>query len=141
MRSRCSVISLLASLRRFPLPLRSIRTFAPSRCAKIFSASRPVALGPLKVRAPELVSNMDLGSQRAATLFRLVLGAMKRDEARSDSTEQYLLSKLAVRSYGQQRPVPSSRCAQLGSFGGDRRVTIAVEMTPMTSTEEVNDAR
>jgi outer membrane protein OmpA-like peptidoglycan-associated protein len=89
----------------------------------------------------ELVSNMDLGSQRAATLFRLVLGAMKRDEARSDSTEQYLLSKLAVRSYGQQRPVPASRCAQLGSFGGDRRVTIAVEMTPMTSTEEVNDAR
>ena len=78
----------------------------------------------------QTLRNMRLGSARAATLFELILHAMYEDPARASSTEARLLSKLAIRSFGEQRPVLGSRCHELGQDRADRRVTIAVEMRP-----------
>lgn len=78
----------------------------------------------------QTLRNMRLGSARAATLFELVLQAMYEDPERSNGTEARLLSKLAIRSFGEQRPVRDSRCHELGRERADRRVTIAVEIRP-----------
>ena len=84
----------------------------------------------------QIQSNLELGSARASRLFAFVMQSMRSDHLRTRQTEESLLSKLAVRSFGQQRPVLGSRCAQLGQYGPDRRVTIAVEMRPQTGATE-----
>jgi len=84
----------------------------------------------------QIQSNLELGSARASRLFGFVMQAMRQDHLRTRQTEDRLLSKLAVRSFGQQRPVFGSRCTELGQYAPDRRVTIAVEMRPQTGSAE-----
>jgi outer membrane protein OmpA-like peptidoglycan-associated protein len=78
----------------------------------------------------ELGQNAVLGARRSLRLYAMLLDEVRSDPAlRFDPDKQAsLLSKFAVRSFGETRPVPFSRCAERGSFDDDRRVTVSIDM-------------
>jgi outer membrane protein OmpA-like peptidoglycan-associated protein len=77
-------------------------------------------------------SNLKLGALRAGEIFDHVLRVIE-DRGVSVAERADLLGKVAIRSFGRQRPDPESPCAkdpELGrfaDFAGDRRVEISVE--------------
>jgi outer membrane protein OmpA-like peptidoglycan-associated protein len=88
------------------------------------------------------IANMRLGSERGVTLFQLFESEMTGDQSRSAGDDRSLLSKLAVRSFGEQRPVAGSRCQELGFYPPDRHVTIAVDMRLQSGgAEDQNERR
>jgi hypothetical protein len=76
--------------------------------------------------------NALLGARRSLRLYGVLLDEMgQNDLLRGDSRRRNLvLAKFAVRSFGETRPVPNSRCTELGSFADDRRVTFSIDMKP-----------
>jgi outer membrane protein OmpA-like peptidoglycan-associated protein len=75
--------------------------------------------------------NLRLGADRASTLYGFVLDAVDARSLQPD-LRTAVLSKIAIRSFGKSRPLPSSPCAQdpdknrYSSSDADRRVEIAV---------------
>jgi outer membrane protein OmpA-like peptidoglycan-associated protein len=78
----------------------------------------------------DLAANAGLGARRGLRLYAMLLDQIRGDPALSaDPVRQAnLLSKFAVRSFGETQPVPYSRCAERGSFDDDRRVTVTIDM-------------
>jgi outer membrane protein OmpA-like peptidoglycan-associated protein len=85
----------------------------------------------------ELRDNALLGSRRSLRLYGMLLDEMSRNEQLRVNPQEanLMLTKFAVRSFGETRPVPNSRCAELGSFEDDRRVTISIDMKPEAGRE------
>jgi outer membrane protein OmpA-like peptidoglycan-associated protein len=70
-----------------------------------------------------------LGAQRALSVYSRLLARAEADEAwPSAAAKRAFLSRIAVRSFGQSRPVEGSRCTQEGGWAGDRRVVISVQL-------------
>jgi hypothetical protein len=80
----------------------------------------------------ELRDNALLGAQRSLRLYGMLLDEISRNASlQSDERKRGLmLAKFAVRSFGETRPVPNSRCTERDGFDDDRRVTISIDMKP-----------
>lgn len=80
----------------------------------------------------EVRANALLGAQRSLRLYGMLLDEIDRNAGlESDATRRgLLLGKFAVRSFGETRPVPDSKCTESGGFDDDRRVTISIDMKP-----------
>ncbi len=80
----------------------------------------------------ELRDNALLGAQRSLRLYGMLLDEISQNASlRSDGRRRGLmLAKFAVRSFGETRPVPNSRCTERDGFDDDRRVTISIDMKP-----------
>lgn len=81
----------------------------------------------------ENLSNLSLGAKRAESLYKLIL------EKLDGASDPPLLRRLAVRSFGENRPKGSrSTPCPVTGIETDRRVTISVEQTV---TQERDDGR
>jgi len=70
-----------------------------------------------------------LGAQRALSVYSRVLGRAERDDSwRSAGAKRTFLSRIAVRSFGETRPVEGSRCTEEDGWAADRRVIVSVEL-------------
>lgn len=130
-------------------PINKPRAQAVARCVysalRDFDRDHPAAVDAIASISIDgytdcqgrILSNLDLGAARASRLFAFVMEALESDRLHTQQTRDRLLSKMAVRSFGQERPVAGSRCAELGQYAPDRRVTIAVEMRPQSGMPEV----
>lgn len=78
--------------------------------------------------------NLFLGAERAATLFGYVTEELDAPRYQSDlELRSRILGKIAVRSFGRNRPHPDSPCGQdpvnqgFAGFAIDRRVEVSVQ--------------
>jgi hypothetical protein len=73
--------------------------------------------------------NEILGAQRALSVYSRVLGRAEHDESwRSAGAKRTFLSRIAVRSFGETRPVDGSRCTEEAGWAADRRVIVSVQL-------------
>ncbi|HYH10558.1 MAG TPA: hypothetical protein VEK11_26170 [Thermoanaerobaculia bacterium] len=73
--------------------------------------------------------NQNLGAARAMSLYSRVLARAERDDVWGASdAKRAFLSRIAVRSFGETRPVEGSRCATAGGWANDRRVVVSVQL-------------
>jgi len=112
----------------------STRTFA-GRQRGDFDAIANIDLDGFTDCKGTVASNVQLGARRALQLYSMLLQEVEadRDTPLAPEEKRRFLSKFAVRSFGQVRPVPQSRCNEVGQFADDRRVTISIEMRPQRS--------
>lgn len=111
---------------------RSAKTFRHDDPAT-FQAIKTIQIDGFTDCKGELLANTQLGSRRSIRLYSLLLDEIRQSSQPSEGSE--VLSKFAVRSFGETRPMPDSLCSQQGVFADDRRVTISVEMFPQRDTE------
>ena len=67
--------------------------------------------------------NQKLGADRALSVYSRVLARSERDVA-----GRSFLSRFAVRSFGESRPVEGSRCTEKTGWADDRRVVVSVQL-------------
>jgi hypothetical protein len=73
--------------------------------------------------------NESLGAARALSVYSRVLARAQRDEVwTSPDARRAFLSRIAVRSFGQTRPVDGSQCTSAGGWASDRRVVVSVQL-------------
>ena len=79
-------------------------------------------------------TNLFLGAERAALLFRYVTEELDAPRFQADLVlRSRILGKIAVRSFGRNRPHPESPCGQdpvnqgFAGFAVDRRVEVSVQ--------------
>jgi len=73
--------------------------------------------------------NEILGAQRALSVYSRVLGRAEHDDSwRSAAAKRTFLSRIAVRSFGETRPVDGSRCTEETGWEADRRVIVSVQL-------------
>lgn len=73
--------------------------------------------------------NEILGAQRALSVYSRVLGRAEHDGSwRSPQAKRSFLSRIAVRSFGETRPVEGSRCTEDTGWAADRRVIVSVQL-------------
>lgn len=79
--------------------------------------------------------NQRLGAERAMSVYSRVLA--RADAARwpSHTAKRAFLGRFAVRSFGQMRPEPKSRCRPATGWERDRRVVVSVQL----ATERADD--
>lgn len=76
--------------------------------------------------------NQALGAQRALSVYSRVLARAEREEVgQAGVATPAFLSRIAVRSFGETRPVDGSRCTAASGWANDRRVVVSVQ----TATE------
>lgn len=76
--------------------------------------------------------NQALGAARALSVYSRVLARAEREERwGSDVAKRAFLSRIAVRSFGETRPVDGSGCTAASGWANDRRVVVSVQ----TATE------
>jgi hypothetical protein len=79
--------------------------------------------------------NEALGAERALSVYSRVLARAERDRVwRSSEAQRSFLSRIAVRSFGESRPVEGSRCVPATGWAGDRRVVISVQLATEGAT-------
>jgi hypothetical protein len=72
--------------------------------------------------------NEILGAERALSVYSRVLARTERGAWRSPEAKRAFLSRIAVRSFGETRPVEGSRCTQATGWAADRRVIVSVQL-------------
>jgi hypothetical protein len=73
--------------------------------------------------------NQALGAARALSVYSRVLARTERDEVwRAAGARRAFLSRIAVRSFGETRPVEGSRCTGARGWANDRRVVVSVQL-------------
>jgi len=73
--------------------------------------------------------NEILGAQRALSVYSRVLARTEHDAAwRSAAAARAFLSRIAVRSFGETRPVEGSQCTEATGWAADRRVIVSVQL-------------
>jgi flagellar motor protein MotB len=66
--------------------------------------------------------NQALGAARALSVYSRLLARAEHDASAT------LLSRIAVRSFGETRPVDGSRCRSSSGWANDRRVVVSVQL-------------
>jgi outer membrane protein OmpA-like peptidoglycan-associated protein len=73
--------------------------------------------------------NEILGAERALSVYSRVLRRAESDAVwRSAEAKRAFLSRIAVRSFGETRPVEGSRCTDATGWAADRRVIVSVQL-------------
>jgi hypothetical protein len=73
--------------------------------------------------------NETLGAERALSVYsRLLVRAERDDSWGSAEARRAFLSRIAIRSFGDTRPVDGSRCTPVRGWAGDRRVIVSVQL-------------
>jgi hypothetical protein len=73
--------------------------------------------------------NEALGAERALSVYSRVLALTERDKVwPSEDARRAFLSRIAVRSFGETRPVAGSRCTAARGWASDRRVVLSVQL-------------
>lgn len=73
--------------------------------------------------------NEILGAERALSVYSRLLARTERDGIwRSPEAKRTFLSRIAVRSFGETRPVEGSRCTEAAGWPADRRVIVSVQL-------------
>lgn len=73
--------------------------------------------------------NQALGAERALSVYSRVLARTERDDVwRAAEAKRAFLSRIAVRSFGETRPVDGSRCTNTRGWANDRRVVLSVQL-------------
>jgi hypothetical protein len=73
--------------------------------------------------------NQALGSARAMSVYSRVLARADADRGWSVAdARRAFLSRIAVRSFGETRPVDGSRCVAQNGWANDRRVVVSVQL-------------
>jgi outer membrane protein OmpA-like peptidoglycan-associated protein len=72
--------------------------------------------------------NQELGAQRAMSVYSRVLGRAEGDSWRTPDMRRRFLSRIAVRSFGESRPIEGSQCTDKDGWAGDRRVVVSVQL-------------
>jgi outer membrane protein OmpA-like peptidoglycan-associated protein len=81
--------------------------------------------------------NQALGAERALSVYSRFLERAERDGTwKRPSARRSFLSRVAVRSFGDSRPVDGSRCTSTRGWANDRRVVVSVQL----ATERAGDA-
>lgn len=70
--------------------------------------------------------NQALGAARAMSVYSRLLAHAENDSWRTPDLERGFLSRIAVRSFGESRPVEGSRCTSARGWAEDRRVVVSV---------------
>ena len=79
--------------------------------------------------------NEVLGAERALSVYSRVLARTERDDGwRSADAKRAFLSRIAVRSFGESRPVDGSRCTAASGWANDRRVVVSVQLATERAT-------
>ena len=79
------------------------------------------------------VTNEDLGAARAVSIYSRFLAGADRDRSLSRADRGEFLSRIAVRSFGESRPVHGSQCTEARGWAPDRRVVISVQLATENS--------
>jgi outer membrane protein OmpA-like peptidoglycan-associated protein len=101
-----------------------------------FSSSDPTSFDAITIHidghtdcAGKWGDNELLGAARAMSVYSRVLARAESDDVwRSSDAQRAFLSRIAVRSFGQSRPVEGSRCTAENGWAGDRRVVVSVQL-------------
>lgn len=81
--------------------------------------------------------NQALGAARALSVYSRVLARTEHDEQAADAKRGFL-SRIAVRSFGETRPVDGSKCTGARGWANDRRVVVSVQLaTERAATKPV----
>lgn len=72
--------------------------------------------------------NQRLGAERAMSVYSRVLARADAASWVTPEARRAFLGRIAVRSFGQTRPDPRSRCTPAHGWEGDRRVVISVQL-------------
>ncbi len=73
--------------------------------------------------------NQMLGASRALSVYSRLLEHAERDAAwSSPEAKRAFLSRIAVRSFGETRPVDGSQCTAANGWASDRRVVVSVQL-------------
>src|SRR4051794_7692865 len=73
--------------------------------------------------------NEILGAERALSVYSRVLGRTEHDSSwQSSDAKRAFLSRIAVRSFGETRPVANSQCTEARGWPADRRVIVSVQL-------------
>ncbi|HEX6097382.1 MAG TPA: hypothetical protein VF432_13720 [Thermoanaerobaculia bacterium] len=73
--------------------------------------------------------NQALGAQRALSVYSRVLARAEEDASwLVPDAKRAFLSRIAVRSFGESRPVDGSQCTTATGWAGDRRVVVSVQL-------------
>jgi outer membrane protein OmpA-like peptidoglycan-associated protein len=73
--------------------------------------------------------NQALGADRALSVYSRVLVRTEHDRGwGSADAKRSFLSRIAVRSFGESRPVNGSRCTDAAGWANDRRVVVSVQL-------------
>ncbi|HKO59253.1 MAG TPA: OmpA family protein [Thermoanaerobaculia bacterium] len=82
--------------------------------------------------------NQALGADRALSVYSRVLARAEDDRSWTTAdAKRGFLSRIAVRSFGETRPVERSRCTTATGWADDRRVVVSVQL----ATERARDGR
>jgi outer membrane protein OmpA-like peptidoglycan-associated protein len=73
-------------------------------------------------------ANLWLGMHRAYALYELVSIAMVQEAPSDETLQQELLSRIAVRSFGEHKRANGGLCTDEEWSDADRRVTVSVEL-------------
>jgi hypothetical protein len=73
--------------------------------------------------------NQALGAARALSVYSRVLARAESDVAwQAADAKRAFLGRIAVRSFGESRPVDGSRCTAASGWANDRRVVVSVQL-------------
>ncbi|HWW61823.1 MAG TPA: hypothetical protein VN181_10685 [Thermoanaerobaculia bacterium] len=73
--------------------------------------------------------NQTLGAARSLSVYSRVLARAERDAAwPTADAKRAFLSRIAIRSFGESRPVEGSKCTPASGWAGDRRVVVSVQL-------------
>lgn len=120
-------------------PIDRAAADAVSRClytnALQFASSDPHAFDAITIHidghtdcAGYADENQRLGAARAMSVYSRLLARAEDDDWPTPEAKRAFLGRVAVRSFGQMRPAPHSRCKPATGWEGDRRVVISVQL-------------
>lgn len=72
--------------------------------------------------------NQALGSERAMSVYSRLLARADSGSWQTPELKRRFLGRIAVRSFGESRPVEGSRCTEESGWGDDRRVVVSVQL-------------